>query len=158
MIDRSDPSVASTGANNLIAYRPRYADTHGSNVGALFFNVPGIFPCLQRAPHGFHLPCFPVSAEDDGFLGGRAIISAIDGGNEFRIFSPSAPYVLTYGLAFQDCPEINTTCLPRFVQTSVACLLPRQYCGWKVWHSSVEQLTKTVLWMNSVALFSRTTR
>ena len=128
-INRTDPSLPDTGANNLLAYRPRYPDFRGNNVGALFFNMPGIFPCLLRAPHGLHLSCFPVTAEDDGFFGG-AILQAADGGNQFRIFSqPSTPFVFTYGLAFQGCPEINTTCYPAFVQTSVACLLPRMYCG-----------------------------
>ena len=98
-INRTVPSLPDTGANNLLAYRPQYPDFHRNDVCALFFNLPGIFPCLLGAPHGLNLPCFPVTTDEDRFFG-AAILQAVDGGNHFRIFSPSSPFVLTYGLAF----------------------------------------------------------
>ena len=127
-----DPSSAeATGANSLIAYRPMYAGEHGTNLGALFFNLEGIFPCLQEATHNIHLSCWEVTSENDGFRDGNAIISATDLGNGFDIFSgsSSSERTLTYGMAFQNCPELTSTCLPASVQLNVACLLPRQYCG-----------------------------
>ena len=76
-------SESSNGTNNLIAYRPAFSDCHNSNLGVLFFNMLGIFPCLQEAhrTNFVHISCFPTTAEDDGFLGGRAIIHATDIGN-----------------------------------------------------------------------------
>ena len=127
-----DPSSeATTGANSLIAYRPRYNGNHGTMLGALFFNVEGIFPCLQEATHYIHLSCWQVTSEEDGFRGGNAIVSATDFGNHFAIFngSSSSERTLTYGMVFQNCPELNSECLPIYTQLNVACLLPRQYCG-----------------------------
>ena len=76
-----------------------YVAAHGSNLGALFFNIPGIFPCLQSAPHGLHLPCFIATADEDGFTNGRALLQAVD---LFDVFSPRT---ITFGLAFQNCSQ-----------------------------------------------------
>ena len=45
-IQISDPSMPEISSNNLLAYRPRYADLHKSNLAALFINLEGVFPCL----------------------------------------------------------------------------------------------------------------
>ena len=127
-----DSSRDETGDTMLIAYRPSFSDEHNSNLGVLFFNLPGIFTCLQHVPYILHLPCFRTTAEEDGFLRGKAILQAGDTGNHFSIFSGGDSMnerTLTYGLAVQGCPQLNRTCLPPVFQTQVVCLLPRKYCG-----------------------------
>ena len=132
-VSRTPSDVAANGTNNLIAYRPSFTDAHGSNLGALFFNMFGIFPCLEAAHRqaSIHLPCFVTTAENDGFSGGRAFIQATDIGNDFDIFSGggSSERTLTYGLAIQDCPELTTDCLRSAVQINIVCFLPRQFCA-----------------------------
>lgn len=132
-VSRTPSDVATNGTNNLIAYRPSFMDAHGSNLGALFFNMFGIFPCLEAAHRqaSIHLPCFVTTAENDGFHQGRAFIQAADIGQDFAIFSDSGGSVrtLTYGLAIQDCPELDIHCLQIGVQAYVACFLPRQFCA-----------------------------
>ena len=129
----SASSESSNGTNNLIAYRPAFSDSHNSNLGVLFFNMLGIFPCLQEAhrTNFVHISCFPTTAEDDGFLGGRAIIHAADIGNGFPIFSggSASERTLTYGVAVQNCSELTSECLPSSFQIHIACFLPRRYCA-----------------------------
>ena len=129
----SASSESSNGTNNLIAYRPAFSDSHNSNLGVLFFNMLGIFPCLQEAhrTNPVHISCFPTTAEDDGFLGGRAIIHAADIGNGFPIFSggSASERTLTYGVAVQNCSELTSECLPSSFQIHIACFLPRRYCA-----------------------------
>lgn len=124
---------SANGTSNLIAYRPSYDDNHDSNLGVLFFNMFGIFPCLREAhmTNPVHISCFPTTAEDDGFLGGRAILQAADIGNGFQIFSggASSERIPTYGLAIQNCPELTSECFPSSFQIHIACFLPRRYCA-----------------------------
>ena len=128
-VSTSPSNQAANGTNNLIAYRPSYVDRHRSNLGVLFFNMLGIFPCLQQAhmTDTVHLSCFPTTAEEDGFANGRAILQAADIGNGFRIFSSSG--TLTYALAIQNCTELTADCLPPSFQIHIACFLPRRYCA-----------------------------
>lgn len=126
-VSLSNPSQPVTSSNNLLAYRPRFADFHGSNLAAVFINMEGVYPCLQTLT-GNYLPlCQVLSEEDDGFRRGKALIGAGDSGNHFRVFSTSS--VLTYGVAIQDCPEFSTTCLPVLSSFTVACILPRTPCS-----------------------------
>ena len=124
----SPSDVPINGTNNLFAYRPSFRDLHGSTLGALFFNMLGIFPCLREAhmTSAVHLPCFLTTAEEDGFNNGRSLLQASDVGNGFIIFGSQT---LTYGLAIQNCTELNEDCLPRSFQIQIACFLPRQYCA-----------------------------
>ena len=119
----ADPSQSVTSADNLAAYRPRYHEYHRSNLGVLFLNIEGIFPCLSS-----QVICGKLTFEEDGFFQGRAFIDAADGGNNFRIFS-STMEIKTYGLALQDCPEINSTCWRTHASITIFCLLPREQCG-----------------------------
>ena len=113
--------------NNILAYRPRYNDGHGSGLGAIFINMESVFPCLAQLSN--YIPiCSIFSQDGDGFRGGKAIIDSGDVGNHFQIFSTTA-YIATYGIAIQQCPELNTTCFPTYHDISVACYLPRAACS-----------------------------
>ena len=131
-VSLTDPSQAVTSSNNLLAYRPRFADSHNSNLAGVFINMVGVFPCLRSqsglALRGYSPSCQVFSEEDDGFRMGKALIGAGDIGNHFRVFS-STSNVLTYGIAIQQCPEFNTTCFPRYHSFAVACNLPRAACS-----------------------------
>ena len=125
-ISLANDSLSVTSANNLVAYRPEFIDSHGSDLGALFLNIEGIFPCTKSASY---LPtCGILTREEDGFFQGRPFIQAADSGNHFRVFNSTAP-IKTYGLAIQGCPEINSSCLPSEAAIAIFCLLPRQQCG-----------------------------
>ena len=126
-VSLADPTVAATSARNLVAYRPRYSASHGSNLGVLMFNIPGIFPCVSSL-EAFWPLCGRKTFEEDGFLGGRSFVEAGDGGNNFRIFS-STENIRTYGIGLEGCPELNRSCLPNYVAFSITCLLPREQCG-----------------------------
>lgn len=123
----SNSALAGTSSNNLIAYRPNYNDAHAgnSNLGTVFLNLNGIFPCV---PQGTRIPCGLVALEEDAFSGGQIFLQAMDRGNNFRIFS-STENLHTYGLAVQGCSQLTTTCWPNWVEKGVTCQLPRQYCG-----------------------------
>ena len=122
----SDPSQAVTSSNNLVAYRPRYNDYHRSGLGAMFLNIPGIFPCMLS--QSFHPLCGLLTAEEDGFNGGRSFIQASDVGNNFRIFN-STTDIPTYGLALEGCAEFTAACWPTYAGVGIFCLLPRHLCG-----------------------------
>ena len=123
----SDSSVSVTSSNGLVIYRPRYQDLHHSpDLGALFFNIKGIFPCINST--SYNPTCGILTYEEDGFFQGRSFIQAADGGNDFRIFS-STENIKTYGFGIQGCAEFNTTCFPTYASFTVFCLLPREQCG-----------------------------
>ena len=115
-----------TSDDNLLAYRPRYADYHNSGLAVMFLNMEGIFPCTRSTPEDPQ--CGLLTSEEDGFLGGRSFIPAADRGNNFRIFN-STEEIKTFGLALQGCPEWIPACVPVFTQVTVFCLLPRQQCA-----------------------------
>ena len=123
----SNPSQAVTSSNNLLAYQPRFADTHNSNLAGVFINMEGVFPCLQLLSD-YYPKCQVFSEEEDGFRGGRALIGASDYGNNIRVFS-STSEISTYGFAIQECPEFNTSCFPTYHELTVACYLPRAACS-----------------------------
>ena len=121
-------SQGATSPNNLLAYRPRFNDLHGSGLAAIFINLEGVFPCLEPL-HDYYPICHVFTDEEDGFRDGRAVIDSGDDGRNFRIFNSSAANILTYGIAIHDCPEFNTTCFPTYHSFSVACYLPRAACS-----------------------------
>ncbi len=126
-VSLSNPSQAVTSSNNLLAYRPRFADYHSSNLAGVFINMEGVFPCLQSLS-SYNPICHVFSHEEDGFRNGKALIGAGDIGNHFRVFSTNSD-ILTYGVAVQDCPDFNTTCFPTLHSFIVACYLPRAACS-----------------------------
>ena len=123
----SNPALANTSSNNLLAYQPNYDDFHSgnSNLGVVFLNLNGIFPCV---PSETRIPCGVLSLEGDAFSNGRVFLQAIDRGNNFRIFS-STENLYTYGMAVQDCPQLTASCWPAYVERGITCQLPRQYCS-----------------------------
>ena len=124
-ISISNPSEPSTSANNILAYRPNYADFHRSGLAAVFLNIEQIFPCASRqAPI-----CRIFTYKEDGFRDGKAIIEAGESGNNFYIFS-STEDIRTYGFAFQGCEKLNGTngCMPIHFNTAITCQLPRNTC------------------------------
>jgi hypothetical protein len=126
-VSLSNSAQAVTSSNNLLAYRPRFADAHNSNLAGVFINMEGVFPCLQSLSN-YNPICQVFSDEEDGFRSGKALIGAGDNGNHFRVFSTNSN-ILTYGVAIQDCPEFNTTCFPTFHRFTIACYLPRAACS-----------------------------
>ena len=125
-ISISNSSQAVTSSNNLLAYRPRFNGYHNSGLGAMFLNLPGIFPCIQSQM--YIPPCGVLTGEEDGFNNGRSIIQAADKGNNFRIFS-SIENIPTYGLALEGCAEFTAACWPTYAHYTIFCLLPRRLCG-----------------------------
>ena len=121
----SNSALASTSSNNLLAYRPNYDDFRdgNSNLGVVFLNLNGIFPCV---PPATNIPCGVVSMEEDAFNSGQVFLQAIDRGNQFLIFSSE---VFTFGIAVQGCSQLNTSCWPSWANKGVTCQLPQQYCG-----------------------------
>ena len=122
----SDSSLSVTSSNNLVAYRPRYRDFHNSNLGALFFNIDGIFPCIASVT--YFPTCGILTLEEDGFFQGRSFLQAGDGGNSFRIFH-TTEYIKTFAFAVEGCAELNNDCFRIHAAVSIFCLLPRQHCG-----------------------------
>ena len=109
----------------LFHIRPR--PKHQRNLAGVFINLEGVFPCL--APLTTYYPiCRVFTEEEDGFRDGKALIDSGDLGNNFRVFS-SFRDILMYGIAIQQCPEFNTTCLPEYHSFTVACYLPRSACS-----------------------------
>lgn len=115
-----NPARSSTSSNNLLAYRPNFNDHHGSNLAAFFVNIEEIFPCNPG------VSCSLFTHEEDGFRGGRAVINAGDGGNNFPVFSTTTT---TYGFAFSGCSQMTTSCFPVSTEYTIVCLLPRSRCG-----------------------------
>ena len=118
-ISLSDPSVDVTSSNNLLAYRPSFADTHGSNLGAIFLNLLSIFPCTNAVTSN-PMICSLATREEDGFNQGRALLAAQD--HHFDVFGTS---VLSLGIAVQECPQLDASCLPDSYTFAVTCQMPR---------------------------------
>ena len=116
-----------TSGNGIFAYRPRYQDRQNSGLAAYFINLEAVFPCL--APLTEYYPiCRVYTDEDDGFRRGRDLIDAADIGNDLRIFS-TTDNILTYGVAIQNCPVLNTDCWSHYTSLAVVCMLPRGPCS-----------------------------
>ena len=105
---------------NPLAYRPRFSGNHRSMLGTIFINMENVFPCIANT--GYNAICRVFTDEDDGFRGGRAVLDSGDDGNTFRIFGGTN--IETYGFAFQNCPVLNTTCLPNYHSFTIVCHLP----------------------------------
>ena len=133
----ADPSAPSTSTNNMLAYRPNYADYHGSGLAAVFLNIDKIFPCASgQAPF-----CRMFTYNEEGFSKGKAILEAADTGSSFRIFSSTAN-INTYGFAFQGCNQLNGAngCMPTYFDTAITCQLPRNTCCWTLnWANSPDR-------------------
>ena len=103
-----NPSTASTSSNNLLAYRPNFADHHTSGLAAIFVNIQGIFPCLSgrsSAPI-----CKMFTYEGDGFRNGHAIIESADTSDDFGdVFGNNIP---TFAFALSGCPTMSDDCFP----------------------------------------------
>ena len=125
-IDRlviSDPASDAMSENNLFAYRPNF---NGGGIGAFFFNIQGIFPCLEAEPR-YNPLCYLMAIENESFNGGRAFLEVADEGEEIRIFSFDDD-VPTYGIGVQECSQIDDSCWPTAHTIAVTCQLPRQFC------------------------------
>lgn len=123
-----DPSQSDTSSNNILAYRPRFNDRHGSGLAGLFVNIEETFPCIKGLDEVFSPSCFIVTFDEDGFRKGRAFIDYGDQGNfENRVFSSSRD-IPTYAIAVQDCPEFDSSCFPDWTKFQVTCELPRSVC------------------------------
>ena len=109
--------------NNLLAYRPNF---NGGGLGAIFFNIQGIFPCLEAEPR-YNPLCYLMATENESFNQGRAFLEVADEGEEVRIFTFDDD-VPTYGIAVQQCPQIDNSCWPVAHTIAVTCQLPRQFC------------------------------
>lgn len=116
-----------TGANNLLAYRPRFQDRQNSGLAAFFINLEGAIPCLAPLTDYFPI-CRVYTDEDDGFRGGRDVIDTADIGNDIRVFS-NTNEILTYGVAIQNCPTLTTACWSAYTSLAVVCLVPRGPCS-----------------------------
>ena len=112
----ASPSSSTTSSNKLLAYRPQFSDFHGSNLAGIFLNTKEL-TCGSRM-------CKILPDEEDGFNNGQVLISAADGGNNFRVFS-STKNIPTYGFAIKGCPVFNNSCLPTYISIIIACYVPR---------------------------------
>lgn len=128
-VDISDPSLAATGSNNIIAYRPRIKDSHGRGEGtaAFFINMLGAFPCLQALNIGYSPVCKIFTHEEDVFHGYRVFVEAADRGNDLRVFNTTSDSP-TYGFGVQGCPEITRDCFHTTQSNIIVCYLPRAVC------------------------------
>ena len=111
-----DSSVSIISSNNLLAYRPRYSDVHGSNLACIFLNA-------KKLTCGSTM-CKILPYEEDGFNKGKAIIEAGDSGNNFKVFHSTAN-IPTYGFAIEKCPEMNLNCLPHWYAVNIVCYVSR---------------------------------
>ena len=125
-----NPTSSSTSSNNLLAYRPNFADHHTSGLVAIFINIRDIFPCLGNIRSNVSGPiCKIFTYEDDGFRNGHVIIesSVTDTSTQFgAVFGDNIP---AFAFALSGCPTMNNDCFPVGVEYSVVCLLPRNWCS-----------------------------
>ena len=122
-ISLSDPSQSQT--SELLAYRPNYEDYHDSGLAGIFVNIKKVFPCTEGIVNYGQI-CSTFATEEDGFRKGKAYIELGDNGYQNELFW--GKMVSVYGLAVQGCQQLNSDCLPTYVQTEVVCLLPRTEC------------------------------
>ena len=115
-ISLTNAFLPSTSSNNLLAYRPRYKDWHGSNLAGIFINAKEL-TCGSRM-------CKIIPHDEDGFNKGRVIIEAGDGGNGFRVFD-AKKNIPTFGFAIQNCPQMNRDCLPNLYSFNIVCYVSR---------------------------------
>ena len=112
-----------TSTNKILAYRPKYSDFHKSGLAGIFVNIEKIFPCIAMTKY---VPiCSIFTSEEDGFRKGKQYIELGDQGNNVKVFGKNTA---TYGLAVSGCSQLNQSCLPTWVSSTVMCLLPRSSC------------------------------
>ena len=116
----SDPSQPQTSGSTF-AYRPSYADNHGSNIGVLLFGLRAVFPCIGATANPKPI-CSIFTHNNGGFHGGRPFIEA-----SFESFVPGNLPV--YGFGVEGCPELTPDCFPSGQEVAVVCYLPRNLCG-----------------------------
>ena len=115
-----------TSTNKILAYRPKYSDLHRSSLAGIFVNIEKIFPCIAKT---HYVPiCSVFTSEEDGFRKGKQYIELGDRGNNVKVFGKN---IATYGLAVSGCSQLNGNCLPKWVSSTVVCLLPRSSCQTK---------------------------
>ena len=105
--------------SDLLAYRKQFSDYHGSGLGAVFFNLQKLFPCVTS-----NIPmCHLYPNDDEGFRKGKALIEVSDW-NNIHVFGSS---VKTYGFTFTDCPVLDGAngCLSTYFDRVLVCYLPR---------------------------------
>ena len=124
-----DAAHPATSADDIIAYRPYFNDSHNSNTAILFFNLEAAFPCLRNTLAHAAPACTLFSLEEDSFLGGRSLIQAADIGNDFRIFSQNQ-FINTFGFGFVGCSTFDSSCVPNTIsfERSLVCLLSSSVC------------------------------
>ena len=110
--------------STLLAYRPEFPDYHDSGLAGLFVNIQEVFPCTREI-EDYEPVCNTFSREEDGFRKGKAFIQAGDIGNNIGVFGSDTS---VYALAVQDCPRLDDSCLPNYLQVEVVCMLPRCQC------------------------------
>ena len=120
-ISLSNPSKSQT--SSLLAYRPKYNDFHKSGLAGLFVNVQEVFTCTAGIKD-WEPVCDIFTREEDGFRKGNAFIQAADMGNNILVFGGKS----VWGVAVQNCPELNNGCFPNYLHFEVVCMLPRCQC------------------------------
>ena len=107
-----NPSTASTSSNNLLAYRPSFADHHTSGLAAIFVNIQGVFPCLSgrsSAPI-----CKMFTYEGDGFRNGHAIIESADARLSDDFGDAFGNNIPTFAFALSGCPTMSDDYFPTY--------------------------------------------
>ena len=131
-VDITNSSQPANGAQNIVAYRPRYQDIpdlgHGSgnSTAGFFIDMEKAFPCTKAIGNYMNNPvCKMFTNEEDGFRSYRSIIEVADAGNHIRIFSPSTHDITaTYGFGVQGCAEFTESCFPTHHQLMIVCYAP----------------------------------
>ena len=116
-LETSDPSQPYTTPDNVLAYRPNFAN---SSTAILFINLEAIFPCYRAdeiAP-----ACQIFTFDKVSFHYGKPYIQVSDTGNNFHIFSNSQN-IATYGFGIMDCPTMDLNCGAVKAQLLLVCLL-----------------------------------
>ena len=116
----SDASQPQT-SGRIFAYRPSFADSHGSNVGVLLFGLRTVFPCIGATANPKPI-CSIFTHNNGGFHGGQPFVEA-----SFRRFLPGNLPV--YGFGVEGCPELTPECFPSGQEVAIVCYLPRELCG-----------------------------
>ena len=123
-LETSDPSQPHTTPDNVLAYRPNFAN---NSIGTFFINLETIFPCYHTWSNQIAPPCQMFTFEEYPYILGTPCVQASDIGTNFNIFNDSRN-IATYGFGFMGCSEINAAkCASnRTIHTELmlVCLLP----------------------------------
>ena len=116
----SEPSQPQT-IGIIFAYRPSFADNHGSYIGVFLFGLRAVFPCIEGVAN-FNPICSIFTYNNGGFHSGQPFVEA-----SFKRFVPGNLPV--YGFGVEGCPELTPECFPSNQEVAIACYLPRDLCG-----------------------------